>query len=534
MAFNWIGFAVQIAVAFFLTPFVIHKLGDVRYGVWALTVSLTGYYGLLDLGFRAGLTQYVTRSLAVGDLNGANRVISSGLVALTSCAVIVGCLSLGCAYFAPAFLDVPLEIVPELFWCVIIIGAGLASQFLLFPFSAVLTAKHRFDISTIIGVGVRLLTAGATFLALEKDGGLIALSLITASGNLLDYFLRAVAAFRILPGLKGSFRLADKVTCRTLFGFGFWSMVSLASSRLVSYSDALVVGFFMPIAAVAWFALASTLVNYFSNVFIPVGQAFFPVAAELDAQRDFAGLRNAYLRTTGLLTVLSAVASLIAASFANDFYRLWIGAEFTEWNEFQPVPLLFQLLLIGAFSSVTQRIGCQVLIAAGRLRLLAAMTALEGLVNLALSIALVSKFGLVGVALGTAIPAVFFQLVLAPAVLHRHLHFDFRLYMRDVLWRTVVASALVCVPLYLYSHFWRIDDWFDLLVGGLSCAAAAIPIIWFAGISNTERRTLRELIRARLVGRPNEIEIETESKCESENRDVPATARLPESRCATK
>jgi O-antigen/teichoic acid export membrane protein len=66
-ASNWLGFAVQAAVAFFLTPFVLASLGPSRYGVWMLVGSLTGYYGLLDLGFRAGLTQYLTRYLATGD-----------------------------------------------------------------------------------------------------------------------------------------------------------------------------------------------------------------------------------------------------------------------------------------------------------------------------------------------------------------------------------------------------------------------------------------------------------------------------------
>ena len=45
---NWVGFSVQVAVAFFLTPFILHSLGDTRYGIWSLVIGLTGYYGLLD------------------------------------------------------------------------------------------------------------------------------------------------------------------------------------------------------------------------------------------------------------------------------------------------------------------------------------------------------------------------------------------------------------------------------------------------------------------------------------------------------
>jgi len=67
VASNWVGFALNAAVTLALTPFILRELGTARYGIWILTSSLIGYYGLLDLGFRAGVTQYLTRFMAVGD-----------------------------------------------------------------------------------------------------------------------------------------------------------------------------------------------------------------------------------------------------------------------------------------------------------------------------------------------------------------------------------------------------------------------------------------------------------------------------------
>jgi len=84
IASNWVGFAVHTAIAFFLTPFVLASLGEVRYGVWALVIGLTGYYGILDLGFRQGMTQYMTRYLAARDFEQLNRTASTTWVALAS------------------------------------------------------------------------------------------------------------------------------------------------------------------------------------------------------------------------------------------------------------------------------------------------------------------------------------------------------------------------------------------------------------------------------------------------------------------
>src|SRR5512134_2426942 len=76
---NWGAFICGAAVNFFLAPFVVHRLGDTVYGIWALFGSVTGYLGLLDLGVRSAVTRYLARYAAEGDTEGANRMASSAL-----------------------------------------------------------------------------------------------------------------------------------------------------------------------------------------------------------------------------------------------------------------------------------------------------------------------------------------------------------------------------------------------------------------------------------------------------------------------
>ena len=79
---NWTGFAVHVMVTLAMTPFIINSLGATVYGIWALINGITGYYGLFDLGIRAGLTQYIARYLARGELDNVNATASTGFVVL--------------------------------------------------------------------------------------------------------------------------------------------------------------------------------------------------------------------------------------------------------------------------------------------------------------------------------------------------------------------------------------------------------------------------------------------------------------------
>ena len=58
---NWGGYIFTAGVNFFLSPFVVHSLGNSAFGIWTILVSLVGYVGLFDLGIRAAVTRYVAK-----------------------------------------------------------------------------------------------------------------------------------------------------------------------------------------------------------------------------------------------------------------------------------------------------------------------------------------------------------------------------------------------------------------------------------------------------------------------------------------
>ena len=101
IASNWMGFAVQAGVTFFLTPFVLHHLGDTRYGIWAFITSITGYYGLLALGLQGGVNLHLTRYLARRDFQQMNMVASTAVLALTCVGLLVTAVSVTVAWLAP-------------------------------------------------------------------------------------------------------------------------------------------------------------------------------------------------------------------------------------------------------------------------------------------------------------------------------------------------------------------------------------------------------------------------------------------------
>ena len=76
---NWIGFAAQIGAAFFVSPVLVHGLGDRRYGIWSLVESVLAYLMLFDLGVAASVVRYVARFEATRNQDALNRVFSASV-----------------------------------------------------------------------------------------------------------------------------------------------------------------------------------------------------------------------------------------------------------------------------------------------------------------------------------------------------------------------------------------------------------------------------------------------------------------------
>ncbi len=76
---NWMALAVSTAIGFFLAPFIVHRLGNVAYGVWVLVASLSAYMGLLDFGLRGAVMRFVSKGNAQGNHAEAQDAVSAAL-----------------------------------------------------------------------------------------------------------------------------------------------------------------------------------------------------------------------------------------------------------------------------------------------------------------------------------------------------------------------------------------------------------------------------------------------------------------------
>src|SRR5437764_14534933 len=98
---SWIALGTNVVVGIFLSPFILHRLGDAAFRIWVLIFSITGYYGLFDLGIRSSVVRYVSKAKATNDIEYANRVISASLFSYAC----VGAIAFLTTVFVSTYID---------------------------------------------------------------------------------------------------------------------------------------------------------------------------------------------------------------------------------------------------------------------------------------------------------------------------------------------------------------------------------------------------------------------------------------------
>ena len=495
---NWIGFAFNAVATLVLTPIVLRHLGAAGYGIWILSSSVIGYYGFLDLGFRAGVTQYLTRYLASGDSERASECMSSAVAALGAMGVFLMLLSIGAAWLVPHIFHLPPELLRDAFWCVLIVGISAGLQFALSPFTSIFAATQRFDLANLIGIVTRLLTVAGVVLALRAGHGLIGLSVVTCAVSLVDYLARWLVSRR-LAVIKLSRAKVSLASVKEISAFGVWNFLISLNAFVYQHVPNMLIGVFMPVAAIGYYALAVGLARQITSALSPIGQVVYPAAAALDVQGDRAGLERLYHDGSRLLQLAMISVTVLAGFWAEDFYRLWVGEAYLSGAEYPSVAVLFQFMLV-ATATTFSSIGAQILMGAGHVRLVAVTLICGSVLNMCLSLTLIGPYGLLGVAFAAALGGILIDLLTMPLLVQKYLRLPASSFLRRAWPRPLLVAVLQMAVALLIRQLGQPANWFELAAQGGLAAAACAAIVVLCGATPTERQRFIFQPWHRLVG----------------------------------
>jgi len=462
---NWMVTLFTIAATYVVTPFTIHALGQDGYGTWTLITAMTGYMSLLALGVPMASVRYLAQHVAEHDTRKMNEAIGSsvGLYLMTGGAALVVGAGLTVAL---TFYDIPVTLHNEAIVACAMMVVQVAFGFIGLLPEGIMFAHHDFVVRNMVRIAGVLLRLGLTLGLLMLHASIIMLAAVQLACLAFDFTVSIVLIKRRYPDVRLTLADFDWGMVRKIFSFSMYVLLLGAGARLSFETDALVIGAFIGVGAIPFYAVANSLVVYLMEFTIAIAAVVAPMATKLNTEGRRAELTEVFLKWSKVSLSLSLMAGLFLCVLGPRFIAWWIAPEYEH-----PSGVVLEILMISSLAFLPVRgVALPVLMGLGKPRLPTLAFIAAGVMNLVLSVLFARPMGLAGVALGTAIPNLFFAgFVLVVAC--RELNVSVATYVRYVVPRAALGAIPPLALLLWFKVGAGVQNLPGLMVAGVAMVA---------------------------------------------------------------
>lgn len=471
-----------------LTPVFVRELGNQGYAVWLLAHVVTFYLGFLDIGFGHAQVRFHARWAAIERgkaLQGLISTTTSGLLAAGTLAAIAGLLL---ALIGPlGWTDTSRTMQADLRQVLILLSINLWLAFPAGVLGNLYRGAQRFDLANLRAIALRLITAAAQLYCLLHRASLVWLAAIELASTGVRILIDVWTLRALLPELMHAPVRWKPRIWKGMRRFALWSAFEDLLMDGATRLEQVLIALLLPLALLTPWSLASAAGGLLLLAIGPVSETLLPLAAQWHAERHDAQLARLLKAGSKCAVGIAAPAALFLWVFGDQALRWWSPDGMAEAPS-SLLPLICLHFLVSAFLTTS----AMLLLAAGRVRTVTALTLVEVLLSTLLILLLAPRHGLMGVVTGLLVANVLIGFALQLPIAARAFSLDTPAFLWTVFGRVVLAMVpCLLVAIAIRSHV-------PEGLAGLIVAAAAIGLcyvlaMYLFGTSAGERREYRML-----------------------------------------
>lgn len=389
-------YALSVPVFFFLTPYILTKLGDEQFGVWVLIATFMSFADLGDLGMRSALRKYYAEDYAQRDDEALSVDLSTATLVFFPLSLFIwGVIYLGLDEILRALFAVDPSHQVDVRFVFLVAITVFAVSFSFTPYLSMLEGLQRFDILNGLNSMSILLHALAAVWVLQAGWGLKGLVLSQAGISLLSLSAILWVTHRLVPQARfhgGRFRWKS---LEKILRFGVKIFTSSLANVIHFQVDKILLAYFLGVGAVSHYQIAASLAGKIRSIPQLVLEPVMPAASALEKGKEPRTIERLYQISQKYNATLSFPLTAGVLLFAHPFVDLWLGPGYSR------VAFTLQILSLGYLVNILSGPGFSILNGTGRPEYGVYSSLLAAFLNLTLGLILVIQFGYYGVVMGT-------------------------------------------------------------------------------------------------------------------------------------
>lgn len=392
---NGLSWTVNVLLGLLMTPLLLSKLGVELFGVYILLTGITGNVGFMSFGMEAGLIKFVSETYAKKEFDKVNQVIDAAFLIYCGGGVLATLIVFSLSLFLPGWLRLDISYHLLVRESTQVTALAVFTTLVMGMFASIINGLQRYDITSRVSILFAVLSNACLGVMLFMGTTVKELIIV----NAISVFVQSIVLYtycrRLLPEVVFfRVKMTDRSLFREILGFNGFVFLSRTSATLREYVYRFLIGIILGAQAVTYYVVAHRIVLAISGFLGAVSSAFLPFASELLAVKDTKRFRETLLRSLKWFLLFSLPMFLIVALFSEDLLTLWVGKEVAAQSA-----IVLTLLSIGYLLSSWTMIPVNVLLGAGKSKLVSVFSVLGAGIAILLAYPFMQAWDLIGAAL---------------------------------------------------------------------------------------------------------------------------------------
>lgn len=450
-------------------------------------MSTLGWFDFIDLGFSSAVKREIAFALEKKNMKRINVVFSVSVVLFGALGIIATSGIIAIALF-PEMIGVNQDRREMASIALCLLALKVLFDFIMNSFHGFFSAYIRMDIDANLSLLNTLIKSVLVFI-LIKDMNIYGAVLATLGADAVTQSLKMYFARRLNNGFTFSMSFVTKNEIHQLFSYSKHVIAGGIARTIQKRSDPLIVSHFLGLKYVALFGVVITLVNQIESVVKACVGVFSPVLNRLVARDD--QVEGIFKQIVSINLFIAICLFTPLAILSEDFIRLWIGEDYAEYAD---------LTIVLGFAFLSRAVSepiVGILMAQSNHKTISLVSLLGALINIALSIAFVSYWGLYGIAIATVVSFFLSDVVLHVYLLKKHNNFELKSTLVKVCFMFFNYTIFIALGKFILSNFSPLN-WIGLIIAAFVTFALIVLISWFSLISQSTRKSTVKILRENL------------------------------------
>lgn len=473
----------------FLTPLLLKYMGVDEYGLYQMVYSVGSYILILDMGIGTVMIRYISELRFKGDKRGESNFAGMiGIITIAVCLIISVGLKIIDVNIESIYTDLSDTDYSKSHMMLTLMIAQFVITIISNYLHGIINAYERFVLSKTINLVQIILSFGLTILFVALGYGAVGIVLAHVVIAMLKLIVECYYVFRVLH-FKIRLYYWDKTIIRPVIGLMFAIFLQHTVLYINTWSDKTILGIMCEKSDVAVYAIACTLLTFFSSMTGILSSLFQPQIVKMVVKNaDATQLTDVVIRVGRWQFMLTGSLLAGMALFGRDFITLWVGEKMLRaWTIFLIITPFFMIPLI-------QSVCISILNALDKRLYRSLILFFSSVINILITIVLIKQFGPLGAPVGTAISYLLGHIICLNIYYKRNIHLQVGRMFREILsktWLSIIITCLVCTPLLAWSSISFISFGIKCIIFGISF----FLLQYFWGFNPEEKSIVNSVLR---------------------------------------